>query len=68
MNFGMQFSSLTEIIQVGRLNKAGTTFLEWEDKTQEFYRAAIAMWGGYEQTITDPSGKKWHITMKEVSE
>lgn len=69
MKYGLQLSSLTEQIQVGRINKKGTTFLDWEDKTQEFYRAAIDMWGGYEQTITDrETGKKWHITMKEIPE
>lgn len=66
--FGLQFSSLSEIIQVGRINKAGTVFLEWEDKTQDFYRAVIDMWGGHTQTITDKNtGKKWKITVVEVS-
>lgn len=67
MKFGLQFSSLSEIIQVGRINKAGTTFLEWEDKTQEFVRAAIDMWGGYETEITQrETRKRYRIIIEEI--
>lgn len=66
MKYGLQLSSLSGQIQVGRINKKGTAFLDWEDKTQEFYRAAIDMWGGYEQQITDNStGKVWTVRMTQ---
>jgi len=66
MKYGLQLSSLSGQIQVGRINKKGTEFLDWEDKTQEFVRAAIDMWGGYEIIISDKSsGKTWKIIFEE---
>jgi len=66
MKYGLQLSSLSGQIQVGRINKKGTEFLDWEDKTQEFVRAAIDMWGGYETIISDKSsGKTWKIIFED---
>ena len=66
MKYGLQLSPLTEQIQVGRINKKGTAFLDWEDKTQEFYRATIDMWGGYEQMITDNrTGIVWAVRVTQ---
>jgi hypothetical protein len=68
MKYGVDYSPLTGTIRVGRVNKAGDSFLDHEDKTQEFIRAAIDMWGGYETDITQrETGKRYRITIKEIS-
>ncbi len=67
MKYGLQLSSLSGQIQVGRINKKGTAFLDWEDKTQEFYRATIDMWGGYETEIMQrKTGKRYRIIIEEI--
>lgn len=65
--YGLDYSPLSETIKVGRVNKAGNAFLDQEDKTQEFIRAAIDMWGGYETEITHHgTGKRYRIIFEEI--
>jgi len=64
--YGLDYSPLSDSIQVGRINKAGNAFLDKEDKTQEFIRSILLMYGGKEVSITDKStGKTWIIRVTE---
>lgn len=65
--YGLQFNTLGDVIQVGRVSKDGTRFLDWEDKTQEFYRALFHMFGGYETNVTAPDGTRWIVRVEKES-
>lgn len=64
--FGIQ-KGIGEQVFVGTISKCGTFFIDKEDVTQEFIRAAVSMWGGTTTQITNKeTGVVYHITITET--
>jgi len=51
----------------GTISHDGKFFIDKEDLTQEFIRAAISMWGGTTTQVTNnETGTVYHITITET--
>lgn len=61
-------AALTENVYVGRVNKAGDTFLDGkQDVTNDFLKAVIDRFGGKQSTIRSSDGDLWELVMKKKS-
>lgn len=60
-------SPLTDTVYAGYLNKDGQTWCDKVDVTNDFLAAVISRWAGYEQTIVGSNGKRYQVTVREVT-
>lgn len=66
-NIRLAKSALNDTIYIGVLNKNGDTWIDKKDITDDFLRAVIARWNGFEETITSTIDKKeYKISIKET--
>jgi hypothetical protein len=59
---------MTDNIYVGKVSKDGKRFVgEKVDVTSDFLKAVIERWANQQETIIEPDGKEWVISVHDKS-
>lgn len=66
-NLRVAKGAISDRLYVGYLNKDQQTWRQKHDVTNDFLAAVIDRWAGYEETITSSNGKRYVVTVREIT-
>ena len=67
-NLRLGLGGITDNVYVGRVNKAGTEWLDKQDVTSDFLACVIDSFLGNETTITSSTGEKFSVVVRKIEE
>ena len=60
-------SAMDDTIYAGYVDKSGSSWKSKVDVTNQIIRCVIERWGGFKQQLNSSDGKKYEITIKEIT-
>jgi hypothetical protein len=68
MNLRLAASSLSDTVYIGKVSDCGTHFVgDKKDVTSDFFKAIIDLYAGYSTEIVGEGGKRYKLTVQEIS-
>lgn len=65
-NLRLAKSAITDNVFAGYVNKDGATWNRKKDVTNDFLKAVIDRWDGFEEDIITPTGKKYTVSVRSA--